>query len=124
MGMFSFGSKKVDLPWTKIIAVDQLDELFEKDGRAKLVFKHSTRCSISSMALSRFEKEWPENTACDLFFLDLIAYRQLSDSIAQRCGVIHQSPQVIVMLNGELVHHNSHNGISAGQIAQLISSKA
>jgi len=123
MGMFSFGSKKNDFSWVRMIGADQVEQLFEKDSRAKLVFKHSTRCSISSMALSRFEKEWPENTPCDLYFLDLIAHRNISDLIAQRSGVTHQSPQVILFLDGDLIYNNSHNGISAAEIALQIHSK-
>lgn len=123
MGIFSFGSKKNDFSWIRMIGADQVEQLFEKDGRAKLVFKHSTRCSISSMALSRFEKEWPENTPCDLYFLDLIAHRNVSDLIAQRSGVTHQSPQVILFVDCDLIYTNSHNGISAADIALQIHSK-
>lgn len=123
MGIFSFGSRKNDFSWIRMIGADQVEQLFEKDGRAKLVFKHSTRCSISTMALSRFEKEWPENTPCDLYFLDLIAHRNISDLIAQRSRVTHQSPQVILFLDGDLIYNNSHNGISAEDIALQIHSK-
>lgn len=123
MGIFSFGSKKNDLAWTQLNDHDLLESFFERSSTAKLVFKHSTRCSISSMALSRFEKEWPENTPCDLYFLDLLAHRDLSDLIAERTGIIHQSPQVIVLLDGKVIHQSSHNGISAAQIAQLIESE-
>jgi bacillithiol system protein YtxJ len=120
MGIFSFGEKKKDVPWIRMIGADQLEEIFEKDGRPKLVFKHSTRCSISSMALSRFEKEWNQANNCDLYFLDLLAHRPISDLIAQRSEIQHQSPQVIVLIDGEVIHHSSHNGISANEIGNII----
>lgn len=120
MGIFSFSEKTKDVPWIRMIGADQLEELFEKDGRPKLVFKHSTRCSISSMALSRFEKEWNQANNCDLYFLDLLAHRPISDLIAQRSGIHHQSPQVIVLIDGEVIYHNSHNGISADEIGSII----
>ena len=99
MGVFSFSGKKNVVPWIRMMEVEQIEELVEKDGRPKIVFKHSTRCSISSMALSRFEKEWNENTNVELYFLDLLAHRTISDLIAQRSGVQHQSPQVIVFID-------------------------
>jgi len=82
--------------------------------RPVLIFKHSTRCSISSAALNRLEKGW--STADDalhtVFFLDLIRYRSLSNAIAARYGVEHESPQVLVIRNGQCVYTVSHLGIT------------
>lgn len=90
--------------------------------RPQLIFKHSTRCSISSMALSRFERLWQENEPLDVWYLDLIAYRAVSNEIAERFGVTHQSPQAIMIVNGAVGYHNSHNGIDLGDIRNLITS--
>jgi bacillithiol system protein YtxJ len=122
MGLFSLGQKKKSLNWIEIKEVGSLDSIFNgNDGKPALLFKHSTRCSISSMALSRFESEWdlsPEK--CDLYYIDLIAYRPVSNAIAERSNVVHQSPQAILVIDGKVQYHNSHNGISATDIAQVI----
>ena len=122
MGLFSFGQKKKSLNWIEIRDTASLDAIFKgNEGRPALLFKHSTRCSISSMALSRFESEWeltPDQ--CDLYYIDLIAYRPVSNEIAERTNVMHQSPQAILLIDGKVKYQNSHNGISAGDIAEAI----
>jgi hypothetical protein len=72
------------------------------------------------MALSRFEAEWNSTTNCRLIFLDLLAHRDLSNEIASRTHVEHQSPQVIVIYQGLPIYNASHNSISAEKIEQLI----
>lgn len=118
MGFLSFGQSKKTLDWIDLTDQDQLDTIL--NGRSEkpiIIFKHSTRCSISSMALSRFEAEWNSDVVdCDLYFLDLITFRNLSNQIAERTGVIHQSPQAIVLVGNEVVYQNSHSGISAKEI--------
>ena len=109
------------MKWNNLTDIQQLETIKEESvSQPVAIFKHSTRCSISSMALSRFEKEWNENTNVELYFLDLLAHRTISDLIAQRSGVQHQSPQVIVFIDGEVIHHSSHNGISAELIESII----
>ena len=122
MGFFSFGSTpKNNLPWEQLTSEIVLDELLNKKGQPILLFKHSTRCSISSMALSRFESEWKlSEEKCHLVFLDLINYRGVSNAIAERTGIVHQSPQVLLIVDGKVIYHNSHNGISAATIQKLI----
>ena len=77
-----------------------------------MVFKHSTRCSISIMVLNRFEREW-NNTSVNSYFLDLLNYRDVSNQIATIFEVEHQSPQVLLIKNGTCVYHASHNAIDA-----------
>jgi bacillithiol system protein YtxJ len=121
MGWFS-SSKSNDhkLNWENLSSLSQLDELLTELDAPILLFKHSTRCSISSMALSRFEAEWNSTTNCRLIFLDLLAHRDLSNEIASRTHVEHQSPQVIVIYQGVPIYNASHNSISAAKIEQLI----
>lgn len=76
-----------------------------------LLFKHSTRCPISSMALNRIESSWTDNLLITPYFLDLIAYRSVSNAIASHLGVDHESPQAIVVDKGIVKHHSSHNAI-------------
>lgn len=82
-----------------------------------LLFKHSTRCSISTMALDRVQRKMTDiESAMDVYFIDVISDRQLSNNIAQEYGVTHESPQAILLHNGNVVYSASHNAISADAI--------
>lgn len=119
MGLFSSKTKNVDLTWNKLTDINQLNELFaEENNTPVLIFKHSTRCSISSMALNKFESQWDENTPCDIYYLDLLNHRDISNAIAEKSGVEHQSPQAILIVKGKVLYHQSHNGISVPVIEQ------
>ncbi len=119
MGLFS-SKQKAEFPWVNLIGSEQLHELFEASAeKPVLLFKHSTRCSISSMALSRFENKMdPEKANC--VYLDLLAYRFLSDEIAEMTNVQHQSPQAILITNGEVIYSATHSEIDASEIMKLI----
>ncbi len=87
--------------------------------RGQVIFKHSTRCSISSMAKGRLERnEKPDAT--DFYYLDLIKYRSLSNKIAADFSVHHESPQVLLIKNMECVYEESHSGINMDEIAAQI----
>ncbi|MCC6252075.1 MAG: bacillithiol system redox-active protein YtxJ [Bacteroidia bacterium] len=77
------------------------------------IFKHSTRCPISSMALKRMDKsDFFDKHHIPYYYLDLLAYRNVSNYIAQQLKVEHQSPQIIILKNGSVVCHTSHNDIN------------
>ncbi|MDB5135298.1 MAG: ytxJ [Mucilaginibacter sp.] len=98
--------------WISLESADQLSEIKQQPGYS-IIFKHSTRCSISLMAKRRFELDWnhlPENMP--LYFLDLIKYRDLSNQVAQDFQVHHQSPQLLLIKGGECILDQSHSGIS------------
>lgn len=120
MGWFS--SSRSDFPWVELTHEDQLKELLEQTAeKPVLFFKHSTRCSISSMAKTRFEREWKgDPEACTCVYLDLIAHRDVSNALAEILSVTHQSPQTILVRNHEVIHTASHNGIDAQEISQFI----
>ncbi|RFC54156.1 bacillithiol system redox-active protein YtxJ [Brumimicrobium aurantiacum] len=123
MGLFSFGKKSNDnkINWVNISSVDELNQaIADTQNKAGVFFKHSTRCSISSMALSRFESQWEENENIQLYFIDLIANRDVSNLLSELSGVMHQSPQVIVIQNEKEVYNASHNGISASEIKNAL----
>ena len=84
-----------------------------------LVFKHSTRCSISSMALSRFERSYSLE-AVQAFYLDLIAYRSISNQLSDEFGIEHQSPQLLFIQSGNCTYHASHNSIDLNEIKALL----
>ena len=125
MGFFNFSSSpKDDVNWVKITSVDELNSVFQSsETKPSLFFKHSTRCSISSMALSGFERNWNKELDCELFFIDLIAHRDVSQKLAELSGVTHQSPQAIVTLGNEIIYNASHSGIDAKEIESRIKSK-
>jgi len=86
-----------------------------------LVFKHSTRCSVSFMAKKNLESRWNfSDTQVLPYFLDLIAQRQLSDLISSKTGVRHESPQLILIQNEAVIFYASHYGIDVEDIAKYI----
>ncbi|WP_428656773.1 bacillithiol system redox-active protein YtxJ [Runella sp.] len=101
--------------WNKLNDSAQLEEIKKESHQYPvLILKHSTRCSISSATLGRLERNWKQDEVGDLkpYFLDLIAYRSVSNQIAQEFGVEHESPQAIVIRNGESVYDTSHFDIT------------
>ncbi len=124
MGIFSaFKSKdKFEFPWIELTTSEQLKSAIENSSLKPIIlFKHSTRCSISSMAKSRFENNWnTENKNVSIFYLDLIAYRNLSNEIAEITGVEHQSPQAIVLKNKEVIYQATHSDIDAKSINEIL----
>ncbi len=106
--------------WIDLNSANQLTEIKElSKTKAQVIFKHSTRCSISSMAKSRLERnEQPDAT--DFYFLDLIKFRSLSDKIAEDFAVFHESPQVLLIKNTECVYDESHSGIEMAEIKTQI----
>jgi len=110
------------LDWISLISSAQLADIKEKSkNKAQLIFKHSTRCSISSMAKNRLERETPPENV-DFYYLDLISYRELSTKIAEEFSVFHESPQVILIKNGECSYDESHSGINMDDIIEQASS--
>lgn len=113
--------------WNKLNDSAQLEEIKkESHNYPVLILKHSTRCSISSATLGRLERSWTQEEVGDLkpYFLDLIAYRPISNQIAEDFGVWHESPQALIIRNGESVYDTSHFDISfdaiKAQVAALV----
>lgn len=106
--------------WTPLTTAEQLQlSLQQSHERPQIYFKHSTRCIISKMVLKNFEEHFsalPENA--DALFLDLLQYRELSNSLAEQLHVKHESPQVIVVRNGKAIYHASHDSINTPDVAQ------
>lgn len=130
MGIFGlFGSKepsekkeKKELPWERLTSLEQLDEIAEISKSVPVaIFKHSTRCGISRMALRQFEGSYDlETNQMKVFYLDLLSYRDVSNEVSIRFQVIHQSPQLIVIKNGVAVHNASHHGIMASSLQDFV----
>ncbi|HUH73549.1 MAG TPA: bacillithiol system redox-active protein YtxJ [Chitinophagales bacterium] len=103
--------------WITLNSEQQLKDLLASQDII-VVFKHSTRCSISSMVKNRVEREWTSDHA--VYYLDLIAHRNVSNLIAQLSGVEHQSPQMIVFKEGKPIYDASHTSISASEVMDLL----
>lgn len=109
--------------WNKLTESAQLEELRElSKTKPVLIFKHSTRCSISGMSLDRLLRNWKseDRDKVEPYFLDLIAFRALSDLVAREFGVPHESPQVILIRDGKAIYDNSHYGISYPELMAQI----
>lgn len=113
--------------WHPLNDSAQLEEIKKESHRYPvLILKHSTRCSISSATLGRLERSWKNEEVGDLkpYFLDLIAYRPISNQIAQEFEVEHESPQALIIRNGASVYDASHFDISfddlKAQVAALV----
>tara|TARA_R110000868_G_scaffold338325_1_gene599059 strand:- start:66 stop:455 length:390 start_codon:yes stop_codon:yes gene_type:complete len=107
----------IKMDWEPLNHIDQLNEIIaESKDKPVAIFKHSTRCSISRMALKQFENEFDFPEKVTPYFLDLIAFREISNDIASRFGVQHQSPQLILIKNGKAVYNTSHSDIDAGEL--------
>ena len=110
--------------WIELTSTSQVDSITEEYLTSTIViFKHSTRCSISSMALSGFERNWNKEVECNLYFIDLIAHRDVSQKLAELSGVIHQSPQAIVVSANKIIYSATHSGIDAADIESRITTK-
>jgi bacillithiol system protein YtxJ len=108
------------LNWTEIHSVDELHEIWDNSlEKPAVFFKHSTRCSISSMALRAFERDWVSDDT-KLFFIDLIANRDVSNLLAELSNVEHQSPQIIVTSKKTVLFSDSHGTIDAEKVQKLI----
>lgn len=107
--------------WNKLTNADQLDAIkAESAQQPVMIFKHSTTCSISAMALSRMERNWSDAAGIKPYFLDLLANRPLSGQVADEFGVQHQSPQVLLIQHGECVYDASHMSISFQMLQQAV----
>ena len=108
------------MKWIDLKSEAQLKELTEESNvRPQVIFKHSTRCGISSMAKGRLERSIAPANA-DFYFLDLIAYRSLSNKISTAFNVYHESPQILLIKNGECVYDESHTSINMNEIEEQI----
>jgi len=110
------------MKWILLESAEQLTPIKQQQGYS-LVFKHSTRCYTSLMAKKRFESDW-DNLPKDMsvYFLDLIQHRELSNQIAQLFHIHHESPQLLLIKDGECVLDLSHGEISVEEALAEISS--
>lgn len=107
------------MDWNILESISQLDEIKELSGeKPVLIFKHSTRCSVSGMAWDRLKRNWKKEDSEKVtpYFLDLIRHRDVSNQIEKVFSVYHESPQIIIVKSGKAVYDNSHMGINYADI--------
>ncbi len=105
--------------WKSLEDISQISSIInESADKPVMIFKHSTRCSISSAAKNRIERAWFDKNEEKLtpYYLDLLNHRDISSEIASLFNVEHQSPQVLLIKNGQCYYHESHMGINLGEV--------
>jgi len=110
------------MAWKTIESIAAFEDLsHQASTHSYAIFKHSTTCPVSAAAKRRLEIEWEkESVNLEIYYLDLLANRPLSNLIAERLEVVHQSPQLIVVKDGKVVYHASHLSISASKAAKAL----
>jgi bacillithiol system protein YtxJ len=103
--------------WIELTDLGQLNEIMDLSHEQPVaIFKHSTRCSISRMALKQFENEFDLEGRVTPYFLDLLNHRDISNEIATRFEVYHQSPQLLLIKEGKSIYDASHSDIDAVEL--------
>jgi len=106
--------------WINLVSEDGLTKIKELSyQQPQLIFKHSTRCSISVVAKNRLENATTP-TGIDFYYLDLLNHRTISAKIAEDFNVYHESPQILLIKNGECVYDESHSGIRMEDILEKV----
>jgi bacillithiol system protein YtxJ len=107
--------------WHKLNTLEQLESI-KNDTNFSVIFKHSTRCSISTMAKNRLEKGTSSlEVKATLYYLDLISYRPISNAVSELFSVMHESPQILVTKSGDCLLDASHLEINVSEILEVIS---
>lgn len=107
--------------------LNQSDQLNEIDSlshsKLQAIYKHSTSCYVSRIAKKNLleELESDKENLMDVYYLDLLSYRELSNNIANRYSVQHESPQILFIKDGKCIYHASHSDVSISAVFQEIS---
>lgn len=129
MGLFNniFGSSsekksKSDLPWIDLNSILQIESIKEASKeRPQIIFKHSTTCGISRMVMNQFKSSYTlDESEADLYYLDLLKHREITNQVSRIFGIRHESPQLIVIKNGQVIAHESHGGINDMELGELV----
>jgi bacillithiol system protein YtxJ len=110
--------------WIQLNTEEQIEKIKEESKTHPiLIFKHSTRCAISNTALKRLERNWKTEEVAPLkpYFLDLLSFRNISQRISESFDVVHESPQVLIVRDGNPIYVRSHLAIGFDEIQSLFS---
>ncbi|MBK8845121.1 MAG: bacillithiol system redox-active protein YtxJ [Bacteroidetes bacterium] len=103
------------MPWKNLESIEQFENVLASEISGAMIFKHSTRCSVSRMVLKNFMAE-TETQPQNIYLLDLINLREVSNHIAQRLNIKHESPQLICIKNHLAQSVANHENILNHQI--------
>jgi bacillithiol system protein YtxJ len=108
--------------WKSLSRIEEVEDIAAQSAHKYcLIFKHSTRCSISALAKMRIESAWSfPLDKVEPYLLDLIAYRPVSNYIAEHFSVHHESPQILLIRQGECVLDASHLDIQVAEIEEVV----
>lgn len=119
MGFFdTFISSKKNMPktWENLEDIKTLDQIItDSMDHPVIIYKHSTTCSLNSVKIKELTNSWGDLSTekkMDFYYLDLLAYRSISNEIEEKFGVRHESPQLLVFNKGKITHHTSHMGVT------------
>lgn len=115
-------TKESGFTWRTLEELSQLDAVVKlSEEKLVVIFKHSVTCGISNMVWHQFQNEIDfNNDHIEMLYLDLLAHRDVSNEITKRFQVLHQSPQILVIENGEVLHHASHSAIKLANIKKYL----
>ena len=114
-------NKDSKIGWRQLTDLGQLNEILEiSNEKPVVIFKHSTRCSVSRMALRHFENEFDLEGKVTTYFLDLLNHRVISNEITSKFEVEHQSPQLLLISKGKCIYDASHNAIEVESIHRYL----
>ena len=104
----------------RITEKEQLDEIIQQSETLPIIiYKHSTRCGLSSMTQNMLDRDWAKlRNHTKLYFLDLIRYRDISNQVEEKFNVRHQSPQILIIKNGNCIYNESHYNINVDEILE------
>jgi bacillithiol system protein YtxJ len=112
----------MSISWKNLTSLQQIEEIIQESHRVPcLVFKHSTRCNISSIAKYRLEDDWQfKSETLQPYYLDLLNHRDISAKLADQFQVHHESPQILIIKNGECTFDASHLDISVDELEEQL----
>ncbi|WP_298143563.1 bacillithiol system redox-active protein YtxJ [Flavobacterium sp.] len=114
MGFFSNSVSEDTTSWIALTDAAQLE-----DSGILVILKHSTRCIVSKTVLKELNRSL-EFANATFLYLDLLQYRSISNHIAEKYGIQHESPQLLVVTNGKVVYSASHSSIDAEVINRIL----
>jgi len=124
MGLFDsfLSNNSNNWPGPKLENIDQLNTIVEASFLTpQLIFKHSTRCSVSRFVLNEFKSGYSfSEVDFTAHFLDLLRYREISNAVAQQFDVVHQSPQLLIIKNGKAVAYASHENVNKIKLTDFL----
>ena len=124
MSIFKTAEPKEEkvLPWIPLNNLSQIKSILIKSNtKPQIIFKHSGRCGVSRMVINQFIDSYTySENEFDLYYLDILNFKQLSNEIGYTFQVFHQSPQLIIIKNGMAKAHSSHSAINSIELEKFL----